>query len=110
MDDGTYSGVITKECLAGGRVNLKVYTEGQPGVAKLNLNPLSSYVSDGITFSTSRSVWQKKYFQQYRIDIFNRGKTRSQAETQRHNAHTRKATRRNFLRFLNRKTESNRNY
>lgn len=57
-DDGTYSGIITKGCLGGGRINLKVYTQGQPGVTKLNLNPRSSYVSDG---NISNLAQKKKY-------------------------------------------------
>ena len=46
-DDGTYSAVIGRECLAGGRINIKVYAEGKAGVTNLNLNPLGTYVSDG---------------------------------------------------------------
>jgi len=45
-DDGTYSAVIGRECLAGGRINIKVYAEGKAGVTNLNLNPLGTYVSD----------------------------------------------------------------
>jgi len=39
--------VIGRECLAGGRINIKVYAEGKAGVTNLNLNPLGTYVSDG---------------------------------------------------------------
>ena len=46
VDDGTYSAVIGRDCLAGGRINIKVYAEGKPGVSKLNLNPLGTYISN----------------------------------------------------------------
>ena len=46
LDDGTYSAVIGRAWLAGGRINIKVYAEGKAGVTHLNLNPLGVYVSE----------------------------------------------------------------